>query len=481
VPEASSEAPAPGDHQLGLQTLGRELPSAPLPVEGRFPSWLAGTLLRTGPAMFEVGSRSYNHWFDGLAMLHRFGFADGAVTYANRFLGSRAYLAARDTGQMAYSEFATDPCRSLFKRVATSFVPKPGENANVNIMQAGDEFLALTESPLPVAFDPRTLETLGVGPPAPGQMTTAHPHRAPRSGELVSYATRFGPFTTYRVYAQDGHTKRRRVIARLPAQLPSYMHSFAITERHIVLAEFPFVVAPVTIPLFGRPLIANYHWKPRHGTRFRVLDLDTGETRITCHGEPFFAFHHVNAYERGKEIILDLCAYDNADIIGALYLDRLRTSDIHLPEPRLRRYRLPLNGSDVTRESLPDVSLELPRIDYDRRNGRPYRYVYGTGSQGDGGFTDRITKADVEGGASTSWSEPGTYPGEPVFARTPGTEREDAGVLLSVVLDAAAGTSFLLALDATDLSEIARARVPHHIPFGFHGSYFPGLVPELAA
>jgi len=46
-------------------------------------------------------------------------------------------------------------------------------------------------------------------------------------------------------------------------------------------------------------------------------------------------------------------------------------------------------------------------------------------------------------------------------------------VLLSVVLDRTAGTSFLLALDATDLSEIGRARVPHHIPFGLHGSYFP--------
>jgi carotenoid cleavage dioxygenase-like enzyme len=291
----------------------------------------------------------------------------------------------------------------------------------------------------------------------------------------VGYATRFGPFTTYRVYAQDEHTERRRVIARLPAQLPSYMHSFAITERHIVLVEFPFVVTPATIPLSGRPFIANYRWKPRYGTRFRVLDLDTGRTRVTCHGEPFFAFHHVNAYDRGDEIILDLCAYDNADIIGALYLDRLRTGDIHLPEPRLRRYRLRRSGGDVTREPLPDVSLELPRIDYDRCNGRPYRYVYGTGSRGDGGFPDRITKADVEGGASAAWCEPGTYPGEPVFVRTPGTEREDAGVLLSVVLDPAAGTSFLLALDATDLTEIARARVPHHIPFGFHGSYFPGL------
>jgi beta,beta-carotene 9',10'-dioxygenase len=55
----------------------------------------------------------------------------------------------------------------------------------------------------------------------------------------------------------------------------------------------------------------------------------------------------------------------------------------------------------------------------------------------------------------------------------PGAGREDTGVLLSVVLDPAAGTSFLLILDAATLGEIARARVPHHIPFGFHGNFFP--------
>lgn len=463
-------------YRLGFRTLEEELPPAVLPVQGRIPSWLAGSLLRTGPAKFEVGSRSYSHWFDGLAMLHRFSFADGTVTYANRFLDSPAYRAARDTGQIGYSEFATDPCRTLFKRVATSFLPpKFGANANVSIVRASEEFLALTESPLPVVFDPRTLETLGVAPPAPGQMTIAHPHRVPGSGELVSYAVHFGPVTTYRVYVRDEDTKRHRVITEFPVERPAYMHSFAITERHIVLAEFPFLVIPVAIPLSGRPLISNYRWKPNRGTRFRVIDLATGEIRCTCTGESMFAFHHVNAYERGDEIIVDLCAYDNADIVGALYLDRLRTGDLHLPEPKLRRYRLPLRGGDAVREPLPDVSLELPRIDYDRRNGRPYHYVYGTGSMGDGSFPDRITKADVESGGSAAWQEPGTYPGEPVFVRTPNTEREDGGVLLSVVLDPAAGTSFLLVLDATDLSEIGRAGVPHHIPFGFHGSYFPEL------
>jgi beta,beta-carotene 9',10'-dioxygenase len=476
VPGIDDSAAAARGHQLGFRTLDRELPPVTLPVDGSFPSWLAGALLRTGPALFETGGRGYRHWFDGLAMLHRFGFADGTVTYANRFLDSPAYRAARGTGQIAYSEFATDPCRTLFQRVATAFVPpKFGGNANVNIMHTGHGFLALTESPLPVRFDPRTLDTLGVAPPAPGQLTVAHPHRAPGSGDIVSYATHFGPASAYRVYLQDPRTGRRRVITRLPAGRPAYMHSFAITERYLVLAEFPFVVIPAAIPLSGRPFIANYRWKPRRGTRFRILDLGTGAVHGTCMAEPLFAFHHVNAYEHGTEIILDLCAYDNADIIDALYLHRLRADGVRLPEPWLRRYRLPLRGGDATREPLPAVSLELPRVDYDRRNGRRYRYVYGIGNDGVDGFPDRITKTDLEGGTSATWKEPAAYPGEPVFVRAPGAQPEDAGVLLSIVLDSAAGTSFLLVLDAADLSEIARARVPHHIPFGFHGSYFPQL------
>jgi carotenoid cleavage dioxygenase-like enzyme len=55
----------------------------------------------------------------------------------------------------------------------------------------------------------------------------------------------------------------------------------------------------------------------------------------------------------------------------------------------------------------------------------------------------------------------------------PGGYAEDDGVLLSVVLDAGQRRSFLLVLDAANLEERARAAVPHHIPFGFHGNHFP--------
>jgi beta,beta-carotene 9',10'-dioxygenase len=40
------------------------------------------------------------------------------------------------------------------------------------------------------------------------------------------------------------------------------------------------------------------------------------------------------------------------------------------------------------------------------------------------------------------------------------------------VLDTDAERSFLLVLDAADFTELARATVEHHIPVGFHGSYY---------
>ena len=108
---------------LGFTTLEDETTVDELPLSGELPSWLSGSLLRTGPAKFEVGEERMRHWFDGLAMLHRFTVQDGRVSYGNRFLQSRSYRAAKEQGRMVYGEFATDPCRSLFKRVQTLFAP----------------------------------------------------------------------------------------------------------------------------------------------------------------------------------------------------------------------------------------------------------------------------------------------------------------------------------------------------------------------
>ena len=106
--------------------------------DGELPRGRAGSLLRTGPAKFEMGEQRMRHWFDGLAMLHRFTIDEARISYGNRFLESRSYRAAREQGRMVYGEFATDPCRTLFKRVQTLFVRSVmPDNANVNVARLG--------------------------------------------------------------------------------------------------------------------------------------------------------------------------------------------------------------------------------------------------------------------------------------------------------------------------------------------------------
>jgi beta,beta-carotene 9',10'-dioxygenase len=474
----ASDAPAAAaSPALGFRTLESELSADQLDLQGTLPAWLAGSLLRTGPAKFEVGAQQMRHWFDGLAMLHRFTIAGGQVSYGSRFLESRSYRRARDTGRIAYGEFATDPCRSLFRRVQTLFSPESAlpDNANINIARLGERYVAMTETPLPVQFDPATLQAARVRPySVPGQLSTAHPHADRASAAMLNYAAKLGPRSSYRFYevpaAPAGERPAKpRVIGSVPVSEPAYMHSFGLTERFFVLAEFPFVVNPLALALSGRPYIENYRWKPQRGTRFALVDRQSGEAQTGFATDACFAFHHVNAYEDGEEVVVDVCTYPDARIVEDLYLERLRAGK-PISTAALTRFRLRPRDRSVTSARLADGDLELPRINYRACNERPYRFVWGNAT-GPSGWIEQIVKVDTHDGSRLSFAEAGCYPGEPVFVARPQAEREDDGVLLSVVLDARAQRSLLLVLDASDLRELARAQVPHHVPFSFHGQF----------
>ena len=466
VADATAQTAAT-DLTRGFESLENETRIDRLPLEGKLPNWLQGSLVRTGPAKWEVGERTMSHWFDGYAMLHRFGIANGEVSYANRFLQTKAYRAAEEKGEIVYSEFATDPCRSLFARVFSMFSPKLSDNANVNLVKLGERYISMTETPIPVEFDGDTLDTVGVAYKPPGLLTTAHPHLDRASGGMLNYAAKIGPRNRYRFFhlAPDG--SQPRVVGELPVKEPAYMHSFGLTERWLVLAEFPLVVNPISIPLSGRPYIENYRWKPELGTRFTLIDRNTGEATGPFETDACFCFHHVNAYEENGSVVVDACTYESAQIVEDLYLDRLREGK---PADRgdLRRFTIDVASGRVASEQLAE-GLELPRINYGRHNERRYRYAWGIDAKS--GWLDRIVKVDTESRETIEWSEDGCSPGEPVFVAAPESADEDGGVLLSVVFDARSGNSFMLVLDAADLSELARAEAPHHIPYGFHGQF----------
>ena len=463
------------DYRLGFESQTREIHDPDLPVEGDLPDWLSGTLIRNGPAQFEVGDQDYNHWFDGHAMLHAFRIGAGKVGYRNRFLETKSRTEALEQGEIARSEFATDPCMSIFGRVMSVFNPKPTDNASINVTQIDDAYVALTETPIPVEFDPETLETAGVAAyedNVDASISTAHPLVEPDSGRTINYLTEFGRQSRYHIGAIESGSRSREVLATLDVDQPAYMHSFGMSERYVILAEWPLVVNPLDLLLRGEPFIENFEWQPEHGTRFRILRKSDGEEVTTCTADAAFAFHHVNAFERGDEIVCDVVTYPDASIIDDLYLDRLRSDEPSPGTGHLRRYHLPLNGGSVSSTVQSDNRLELPRLHEDAARAQSYQYVYGIGERGEGTFTDQLVKIDVETGNAQVWREDGTYPGEPVFVPHPDGTGEDDGVVLSVVLDPEADRSFLLVLDASSFDERVRAEVPHAIPFGFHGQFF---------
>jgi beta,beta-carotene 9',10'-dioxygenase len=469
---STTTVPQQTDVSLGFTSLDEETAVDRLPVTGEVPTWLTGALVRVTPALLEVGGRRLAHWFDGMAMLNRFGFADGQVSYKNRFIESRAYRAARE-GEWRLGGFATDPCRSIFKRVQSMFSPDFTDNPNVNLARIGERYIAMTETPMPIEFDPATLDTIGpldYADRVKAHVSTAHPHHDAERDELVNYVARFSRVSEYMLYGLPAGSSRRRVIAKLPVSEPAYMHAFGMSGRYLILAEYPLRVNPLRLALSGKPFIENYRWGPQEGTRFQVVDRETGALRGTYETDAFFCFHHVNAFERGSsELVLDLVAYEDPGIIDALYLDAAGTKG-PLPPNELRRYVIDLDSGSVRSEQLAAGVVEMPRIDYGRRNTRDYAYAYFAGAT-PGEWLDHLVKVDLREGTRREWRAPGCYPGEPIFVRRPGDDAEDGGVVLSAVLDEAAGRSFLLVLDAGSFEELARAEAPHHIPFGFHGEY----------
>ena len=357
-------------------------------------------------------------------------------------------------------------------------------NANVSINKVADEFVAMTEAPLSVAFDPHTLDTLGVvhyDDNITGHYGSAHPHYDFVQRMSVSYLTEFNMKSVFKVYAVKDGQQRRRLIGSYPVLKPAYIHSFGMTEHYVVIAEIPYRVNPRNLLMSNKAFIENFEWRPQEGTKFIVMSKQDGSIVGRYESEAFFSFHHINAFERDGEILMDISTYPDASPVTDFYLEKVRGNvgdSLTVTRNETRRYHLPLSGSSASYEQLWEYGIELPTINYRHYNTHDYGVAYGVGwdkQHLENFMMNQLIRIDVRSRTAKVWSEEYCYPGEPVFAEAPDAQGEDDGVVLSVVLNAKKGNSFLLVLDAHSFEEIGRAEVPHHIPFGFHGQFFPGV------
>ena len=99
------------------------------------------------------------------------------------------------------------------------------DNTNVNITKIDNKFIAMTETPIPIEYDPETLDTIGVlryDDKLLGNLTTAHPHYDHNTNESFNYLTHFSRNSKYNVYSITAG-KTRNLIASIEAKTPSYI------------------------------------------------------------------------------------------------------------------------------------------------------------------------------------------------------------------------------------------------------------------
>lgn len=436
-----------------------------LPVRGEIPPGLDGTLFRNGPNP-QFGAGQASHWFFGDGMLHAFTLSGGRASYRNRWVRTHKWRAERAAGRPLIPDYPMPSLNGLAIRDTGV--------ANTNIVWHAGRLMALEEGHLPFAIDPATLATRGVER-FRGVLSgrfTAHPKIDPVTGELLFFgyaaARSFSPVMCWGTVQRDGRVGK---LERFQAPYCAMVHDFAVTAHHVL-----FPVMPLTASLW-RALTRRrpFAWEPERGGHVGLLRREEGVRSLRWfRAESCFAFHVLNAWDEGGRVVADVMQYDAPPLFPL--------ADGSRPDPSATRARLarwtldPAAGTDAfSREALDDADGEFPRLD-ERRAGLPNRYGAHLARRGEG-FFDRLVWRDLRHGRAEHHDlPPGDGLSEAVFVPRHAGAAEGDGWLLAVAWREAEARSDLLVFDTAAVADgpVATVRLPHRVPFGFHGNWVPG-------
>jgi len=444
---------SPNPFVVGIhEPMRSELTLRDLPVTGSIPAGLDGRYLKIGANPAGPALPGHN-WFMGDGMVHGLAIGDGVARwYRNRWIGSR--VAASALGRPAAPG------------------PRNGRNdtVNTNVAAFGGRVFALVEAgSFPVELSD-TLEEQRYNP-FDGTLHgsfSGHPHLDPVTGEAhaIAYDGRVWNSVRHVVVSATGRVVRDIPI---PVEHGPCIHDCALTARFVVVLDLPVTFSMRTL-LRGHRF--PFRWNEGHRARVGLLPRHGGGADIVwCDVEPCFVFHVANAFDRDDgRVVLDVVAYPTMFASAGGDVDAVG---------RFERWTLDPSSTRVERRVIDPAAQEFPRID-ERRFGRSYRYAYTVAVPADGNTqlagATTLYKHDLETGARRV-HEFGRcrVPGEFVFVPTSPDADEDDGWLVGFVIDTATQTTDFAVLDARsfEAAPVATVRLPHRIPPGFHGNWFP--------
>ncbi|XP_044290097.1 beta,beta-carotene 15,15'-dioxygenase isoform X4 [Varanus komodoensis] len=434
-------------------------------VQGEIPRWMEGTLIRNGPGMHTIGESKYNHWFDGMALLHSFTIKNGEVFYRSKYLRSDTYNCNMEADRIVVSEFGTmaypDPCKNVFAKAfcyLSHTIPEFTDNCLIGIMKNGEDYYATSEVNFLRKIDPQSLETLekvDYKKYMAINLVTAHPHYD-SAGNIFNIGTSIvdkgkTKYVFFKIPpsapANEKNKKKAgwkclEVICTIPSRSlfhPSYYHSFGISENYILFLEQPFkldILKMATAYIRGVNWASCIAFNKDDKTWIHLIDKRTKkEVSAKFCADAMIVFHHVNAYEEEDHMVFDVITYADGSLHQMFYLKNL--------------------------EGHFDNNVKLSCIPVCKRFVLPLQY-------------DKIIKFDTLTKKSSYWEEEHCWPSEPVFVPCPNAKEEDDGIIMSTIVTVEPQKpAFLLILDAKTFKEIARAMVNVELHLDLHGIFIP--------
>jgi all-trans-8'-apo-beta-carotenal 15,15'-oxygenase len=440
-----------------------------IPLRGKIPSGLRGTLYRNGPARFKLGSTHYRHWFDGDGMVQAFSIANGQVGHRGVLLRTKKRVEEETAGRLLYAGFGTEMSDS-------KPIPKPDtvNAANISMlsMNHGRDLYALWEGGSATQLDPISLDVMGFkawSPETAGAPFSAHPRRAP-DGTVwnFGYAAHSGKLIIYEISAQ-GQLKRQ---AAIDAPQADMVHDFAITKNYLVFLLMPLHAKPGTPPTGS---LNRYEWRSDapliallvSKTDFSVKHIDLPNGGV---------FHLGNAWEEGGVIRLEYARYGQ-------FLEHLK--GLVLPTPKASADRLAswtqveINLSKNTARQI-DTGLhgiEFPSFDSRHTGEKTHTTVL---MQNSFTITDALWGMDTVLTLSNDKIQRYGYgkdwiAEEHLLVPAPNSKSTENGWILGTAFNLITQKTSLSIFESKTLSQgpVAQLTLPYGLPLGLHGQFVP--------
>ncbi|KAH9911044.1 carotenoid oxygenase [Fomitopsis serialis] len=380
---STDTASATAEKATGFENAPEQLTPVELTIRGDFPPWLSGILYRTGPGTYSIPSASdpsnvteIQHWFDGIAMHHRFEILPASEGQSSRVL-YRSHKGAPDLEQRIAELFSfaqrqrdTDPCANFFEKVSTSFASlddavaamskreRTNKLSNVAVTMTPDfpgirlpgrerdddenrmgprVIVSKTDANLLQVLDPTTLEPLDlvsyahIDPRLSGLFSAAHACRDPETGDFYNFVLDFAVKSTYKVFKIRGDNGKADVLATISEKdaPPAYIHAMTMTSRFVIVCIWQSHIKNFGLSMLSTNNVADSiekTWHPEKSSVFYVVDRHNGGVVAKYKTDPFFAFHYLNAYDDPEtgDVVIDLSVYPNTGVLDMLYLDKMR-------------------------------------------------------------------------------------------------------------------------------------------------------------